>query len=129
MNFSSYLGKEKISDQEFVHTFKDRISKLSNKDIEWALHESDCSDNENVQSLLMDMVFSFYATDLVMMKNYEEILNIKLPISEMNVNQLQAYLIYLFHQDRVVENSLIHDGIGRGLLLEVLCQLEIKLYN
>ncbi len=108
----------------------EKLNKLTSADLNWALHYNEGQEeNENVQSLLMEMVFSFYATDLVMLKDYDKSLNLDKEIVDMSYLELQAYLIHIFHQDRVVENSLIVDGIGHHLLLDVLCQLKIKLYN
>lgn len=129
MNFSNYLGKEKMKNEDFIDTYIERLSNLLQSDLDWALHYNEQNENESVQDLLMEMVFSFYATDLVIMKDYEKMLCLEKEIKDMNCLELQAYLIHIFHQDRVIEGSLIVNGIGHHQLLDVLCQLKIKLYN
>ena len=70
MKMSNYFAKEKMDDASFIQTYIEKLSDLTDEDICWA--NSDLNeDNENVQSLLMEMVLSFYATDLVDMKDYE----------------------------------------------------------
>ncbi len=130
MKFSNYLGKEKMKNEDFIDLYIEQLEHLNQSDLDWALHY-DCQDDENesIQSLLMEMVFSFYATDLVMMEDYEKFLHFEKEIVDMNHLELQAYLIHIFHQDRVVPGSLIMNGIGHHQLLDVLCQLKIKLYN
>lgn len=130
MKFSNYLGKEKMKNEDFIDMYIEKINKLTSADLNWALHYNDeQEENDKVQSLLMEMVFSFYATDLVMMKDYDKYINLDKEIVDMTHFELQAYLIHIFHQDRVIAGSLIVEGIGHHLLLDVLCQLKIKLYN
>lgn len=124
MKFSSYLGREKMSDLDFINTFISKLENLSSTDIAWALHYNEDSDeNEDVQSLLMDMVFSFYATDLVQLQEYEQYLNNK-DIKDQCCNELRASLIDLFHRDRVVAGSLIVHGVGESELLRLLYALR-----
>ncbi len=82
--------------------------------------------HEKVQSLLMEMVLSFYATDLVDMKDYEAYLVDK-EYQSMSFKELQASLIQLFHNDRVHPDSLIHNGIGKKELLEILVEMKKRM--
>ena len=60
MKISNYFAKEKMDDVTFIQTFIEKLDELTDEDICWA--NSDLlEDNENVQSLLMEMVLSFYA--------------------------------------------------------------------
>ena len=100
----------------------ENYGELTDEDICWA--NSDLlEDNENVQSLLMEMVLSFYATDLVDMKDYEDYL-VNKEFEAMSFKELQASLIYLFHNDRVHPGSLIHNGIGKKELLNILKEMK-----
>ena len=42
----------------------------------------------------------------------------------MSFKELQASLIYLFHNDRVHPDSLIHNGIGKKELLNILKEMN-----
>ena len=97
-NFKLFC-EEKMDDTVFVQTYIQRLSELQESDIVWAKSNLD-EDNEAVQSLLMEMVLSFYATDLVDMKDYEDYLTTA-PLESMSLKELQARLIHLFHEDRV----------------------------
>ena len=122
MKISNYFAKEKMDDTVFVQTYIQRLSELQESDIVWAKSNLD-EDNEAVQSLLMEMVLSFYATDLVDMKDYEDYL-VNKEFEAMSFKELQASLIYLFHNDRVHPDSLIHDGIGKKELLNILKEMK-----
>ena len=122
MKISNYFAKEKMDDAVFVQTYIQRLSKLQESDIVWAKSNLD-EDNEAVQSLLMEMVLSFYATDLVDMKDYEDYL-VNKEFEAMSFKELQASLIYLFHNDRVHPGSLIHNGIGKKELLNILKEMK-----
>lgn len=125
MKISNYFAKEKMDDATFIQTFIEKLNELTDKDICWA--DSDLlEDNENVQSLLMEMVLSFYATDLVDMKDYEDYL-VNKEFEAMSFKELQASLIYLFHNDRVHPDSLIHNGIGKKELLNILKEMNNRL--
>ena len=125
MKISNYFAKEKMDDSTFIQTFIEKLDNLTNEDICWA--NSDLSeDNENVQSLLMEMVLSFYATDLVNMKDYEDYL-VNKEFEAMSFKELQAALIQLFHNDRVHPDSLIHNGIGKKELLNILKEMNKRL--
>ena len=64
MKISNYFAKEKMDDTTFIQTFIEKLNELTDEDICWA--NSDLlEDNENVQSLLMEMVLSFYAFILI----------------------------------------------------------------
>ncbi|WP_417404536.1 hypothetical protein [Holdemanella biformis] len=92
MKISNYFAKEKMDDATFIQTFIEKLNDLTDEDICWA--NSDLlEDNENVQSLLMEMVLSFYATDLVDMKDYEDYL-VNKEFEAMSFKELQASLIY-----------------------------------
>ena len=123
MKLTSYFGKEKMDDLTFIQTYIDRLNALSQKDIQWALSDSE-EENENVQNLLMEMVLQFYATDLIQLDCYEKYLNVEKTIQDMTCKELQAYLIHLFHEDRVHPGSLIKNGIGEKQLLHVLVMLR-----
>jgi hypothetical protein len=59
MKISNYFAKEKMDDATFIQTFIEKLNDLTDEDICWA--NSDLlEDNENVQSLLMEMVLSFF---------------------------------------------------------------------
>ena len=117
MKISNYFAKEKMDDATFIQTFIEKLDNLTDEDICWA--NSDLTeDNENVQSLLMEMVLSFYATDLVNMKEYEDYL-VNKEFEAMSFKELQAALIQLFHNDRIYPDSLIHNGIGKKELLNI----------
>ena len=59
MKISNYFAKEKMDDATFIQTFIEKLNDLTDEDICWA--NSDLlEDNENVQSLLMEMVLSSY---------------------------------------------------------------------
>ena len=125
MKISNYFAKEKMDDATFIQTFIEKLDDLTDEDICWA--NSDLTeDNENVQSLLMEMVLSFYATDLVNMKEYEDYL-VNKEFEAMSFKELQAALIQLFHNDRVHPDSLIHDGIGKKKLLNILKEMNNRL--
>ena len=126
MKLTSYFGKEKMDDLTFIQTYTDRLNALSQKDIQWALSDSE-EENEKVQNLLMEMVLQFYATDLIQLDCYEKYLNVEKTIQDMTFKELQAYLIHLFHEDRVHPGSLIKNGIGKKQLLQVLVLLQKKL--
>ena len=125
MKISNYFAKEKMDDAVFVQTYIQRLSKLQESDIVWAKSNLD-EDNEAVQSLLMKMVLSFYATDLVDMKDYEDYLTTA-PLESMSLKELQARLIHLFHEDRVHPDSLIHNGIGNCELLKILKEMQKRM--
>lgn len=125
MKISNYFAKEKMGDATFIQTYIQRLNELKEADIQWAKSSLD-EDNENVQSLLMEMVLSFYATDLVDMKDYEDYLTTK-PLKSMSLKELQATLIDLFHQDRVHPDSLIHNGIGKKMLLSILVEMKKRM--
>ena len=72
------------------------------------------------------MVLSFYATDLVDMKDYEDYL-VNKEFEAMSFKELQASLIQLFHNDRVHPDSLIHNGIGKKELLEILVEMKKRM--
>ena len=125
MKISNYFAKEKMDDATFIQTFIEKLDNLTDEDICWA--NSDLTeDNENVQSLLMEMVLSFYATDLVDMKDYEDCLTNE-PLESMTLKELQARLIHLFHEDRVHPDSLIHNGIGNCELLKILKEMQKRM--
>lgn len=125
MKISNYFAKEKMDDVTFIQTFIEKLNELTDEDICWA--NSDLlEDNENVQSLLMEMVLSFYATDLVDMKDYEDYLTTA-PLESMSLKELQARLIHLFHEDRVHPDSLIHNGIGNCELLKILKEMQKRM--
>lgn len=128
MKLTSYFGKEKMDDITFIQTYIKRLNELSDEDINWALSNSE-EDNEKVQDLLMEMVLQFYSTNLVQLDSYEQYLNKTKPIQTMTCKELQAYLIDLFHEDRVHPGSLIQNGIGQKQLLEVLVQLQGRLVS
>ena len=71
----------------------------------------------------MEMVLSFYATDLVNMKEYEDYL-VNKEFEAMSFKELQAALIQLFHNDRIYPDSLIHNGIGKKELLNILKEMN-----
>lgn len=122
MKISNYFAKEKMDDATFIQTFIEKLDNLTEEDICWA--NSDLTeDNENVQSLLMEMVLSFYATDLVNMKEYEDYL-VNKEFEAMSFKELQAALIQLFHNDRIYPDSLIHNGIGKKELLNILKEMN-----
>lgn len=123
MKLTSYFGKEKMDDLTFIKTYIRRLNELSDEDINWALSESD-EENEKVQDLLMEMVLQFYATDLIQLNSYEKYLNVTKSIQDMTIKELQAYLIDLFHEDRVHPGSLIKNGIGKKQLLNLLIELN-----
>ena len=136
MKISNYFAKEKMDDALFIQTYIEKLSDLTDEDICWAnsdLEEDICwansdleEDHEKVQSLLMEMVLSFYATDLVDMKDYEAYLVDK-EYQSMSFKELQASLIQLFHNDRVHPDSLIHNGIGKKELLEILVEMKKRM--
>ena len=64
MKISNYFAKEKMDDASFIQTYIEKLSDLTDEDICWANSDLE-EDHEKVQSLLMEMVLSFYATDLV----------------------------------------------------------------
>ena len=70
MKISNYFAKEKMDDASFIQTYIEKLSDLTDEDICWANSDLE-EDHEKVQSLLMEMVLSFYATGLVDMKDYE----------------------------------------------------------
>ena len=74
----------------------------------------------------MEMVLSFYATDLVNMKDCEDYL-VNKEFEAMSFKELQAALIQLFHNDRVHPDSLIHNGIGKKELLNILKEMNKRL--
>ena len=122
MKISNYFAKEKMEDASFIQMFIEKLNDLTDEDICWA--NSDLTeDNENVQSLLMEMVLSFYATDLVNMKEYEDYL-VNKEFEAMSFKELQAALIQLFHNDRIYPDSLIHNGIGKKELLNILKEMN-----
>ena len=45
----------------------------------------------------------------------------------MSFKELQASLIQLFHNDRVHPDSLIHNGIGKKELLEILVEMKKRM--
>ena len=104
--------KDAKSMRELLKPYKDSIRKNEDK--------------ENVQSLLMEMVLSFYATDLVDMKDYETYLVDK-EYQTMSLKELQASLIQLFHNDRVHPDSLIHNGIGKKELVKILVEMKKRM--
>lgn len=122
MKLTNYFGKEKMDDQTFITTYIQKLEELTNEDIQWALGNQE-TDNEKVQSLLMEMVLSFYATDLVDFKDYEMYLK-NTEYSNQSFQELQASLIDLFHQDRIHPGSLITNGIGKKQLLEILVEMK-----
>lgn len=125
MKISNYFAKEKMEDALFIQTFIEKLNDLTDEDICWA--NSDLNeDNENVQSLLMEMVLSFYATDLVDMKDYETYLVDK-EYQSMLFKELQASLIQLFHNDGVHPDSLIHNGIGKKELVKILVEMKKRM--
>lgn len=114
-----------MEDALFIQTFIEKLNDLTDEDICWA--NSDLNeDNENVQSLLMEMVLSFYATDLVDMKDYETYLVDK-EYQSMSFKELQASLIQLFHNDGVHPDSLIHNGIGKKELVKILVEMKKRM--
>ena len=125
MKISNYFAKEKMDDAVFIQTYIQRLSELQESDIVWAKSNLD-EDNEAVQSLLMEMVLSFYATDLVNMKDCEDYL-VNKEFEAMSFKELQAALIQLFHNDRVHPDSLIHNGIGKKELLNILKEMNKRL--
>lgn len=125
MKITSYFGKEKMDDLTFIHTYINKLNGLSDEDINWALRQSE-EENEKVQDLLMEMVLQFYATDLIQLDSYEKYLNLTKSIQDMTTKELQAYLIHLFHEDRVHPGSLIKNGIGNKQLLNLLIELNKK---
>lgn len=125
MKISNYFAKEKMEDALFIQTFIEKLNDLTDEDICWA--NSDLNEeNENVQSLLMEMVLSFYATDLVDMKDYETYLVDK-EYQSMSFKELQASLIQLFHNDGVHPDSLIHNGIGKKELVKILVEMKKRM--
>ena len=90
MKISNYFAKEKMDDASFIQTYIEKLSDLTDEDICWANSDLE-EDHEKVQSLLMEMVLSFYATDLVDMKDYEEYLVDK-EYQSMSFKELQASL-------------------------------------
>lgn len=125
MKISNYFAKEKMEDALFIQTFIEKLNDLTDEDICWA--NSDLNeDNENVQSLLMEMVLSFYATDLVDMKDYETYLVDK-EYQSMSFKELQASLIQLFHNEGVHPDSLIHNGIGKKELVKILVEMKKRM--
>ena len=116
MKISNYFAKEKMDDASFIQTYIEKLSDLTDEDICWANSDLE-EDHEKVQSLLMEMVLSFYATNLVDMKEYQS----------MSFKELQASLIQLFHNDRVHPDSLIHNGIGKKELLEILVEMKKRM--
>ena len=113
MKISNYFAKEKMEDASFIQMFIEKLNDLTDEDICWA--NSDLNeDNENVQSLLMEMVLSFYATDLVDMKDYETYLVDK-EYQSMSFN------------DRVHPDSLIHNGIGKKELVKILVEMKKRM--
>ena len=125
MKISNYFAKEKMDDASFIQTYIERLNDLTEEDICWANSDLE-EDHEKVQSLLMEMVLSFYATDLVDMKDYEAYLVDK-EYQSMSFKELQASLIQLFHNDRVHPDSLIHNGIGKKELLEILVEMKKRM--
>lgn len=117
MKISNYFAKEKMDDALFIQTYIEKLSDLTDEDICWANSDLE-EDHEKVQSLLMEMALSFYATDLVDMKDYEAYLVDK-EYQSMSFKELQASLIQLFHNDRVHPDSLIHDGIGKKIVRNI----------
>lgn len=117
MKISNYFAKEKMDDASFIQTYIEKLSDLTDEDICWANSDLE-EDHEKVQSLLMEMVLSFYATDLVDMKDYEAYLVDK-EYQSMSFKELQASLIQLFHNDRVHPDSLIHNGIGKRIVRNI----------
>ena len=113
MKISNYFAKEKMNDASFIQTYIEKLSDLTDEDICWA--NSD-----------LEMVLSFYATDLVDMKDYEAYLVDK-EYQSMSFKELQASLIQLFHNDRVHPDSLIHNGIGKKELLEILVEMKKRM--
>ena len=125
MKISNYFAKEKMDDASFIQTYIEKLSDLTDEDICWANSDLE-EDHEKVQSLLMEMVLSFYATDLVDMKDYEAYLVDK-EYQSMSFTELQASLIQFFHNDRVHPDSLIHNGIGKKELLEILGEMKKRM--
>ena len=122
MKLTNYFGKEKMDNETFISTYIQKLEELSDADIQWALSNQEM-DNETVQSLLMEMVLSFYATDLVDFKDYEKYL-IDKDFDQMSFQELQASLIDLFHQDRLHPGSLIENGIGKKQLFKILVEMQ-----
>ena len=125
MKISNYFAKEKMDDAIFIQTFIEKLNDLTDEDICWANSNLE-EDNDKVQSLLMEMVLSFYATDLVDMKDYETYLVDK-NCQSMSFKELQASLIQLFHNDRVCPDSLIHNGVGKKELLNILVEMKKRM--
>ena len=125
MKISNYFAKEKMDDALFIQTFIEKLNDLTDEDICWANSNLE-QDNDKVQSLLMEMVLSFYATDLVDMKDYETYLVDK-EYQTMSLKELQASLIQLFHNDRVHTDSLIHNGIGKKELVKILVEMKKRM--
>ena len=122
MKISNYFAKEKMEDASFIQMFIEKLNDLTDEDICWANSNLE-QDNDKVQSLLMEMILSFYATDLVDMKDYETYLVDK-EYQTMSLKELQASLIQLFHNDRIYPDSLIHNGIGKKELLNILKEMN-----
>lgn len=59
MKISNYFAKEKMDDASFIQTYIEKLSDLTDEDICWANSDLE-EDHEKVQSLLMEMVLSFY---------------------------------------------------------------------
>lgn len=57
------------------------------------------------------------------MKDYEDYL-VNKEFEAMSFKELQASLIYLFHNDRVHPGSLIHNGIGKNGIIKYLKRNE-----
>ena len=117
MKISNYFAKEKMDDASFIQTYIEKLSDLTDEDICWANSDLE-EDHEKVQS--------FYATGLVDMKDYEAYLVDK-EYQSMSFKELQASLIHLFHNDRVHPDSLIHNGIGKKELLEILVEMKKRM--
>lgn len=124
MKLTNYFGKENMDNEAFISTYIQKLKELSDEDIQWALSNQEM-DNDKVQSLLMEMVLSFYATDLVDFKEYEKYLTDK-DFGQMSFQELQASLIDLFHQDRLNPGSLIENGIGKKQLFKILVEMQNK---
>ena len=125
MKISNYFAKEKMEDASFIQMFIEKLNDLTDEDICWANSNLE-QDNDKVQSFLMEMVLSFYATDLVDMKDYETYLVDK-EYQTMSLKELQASLIQLFHNDRVHPDSLIHNGIGKKELVKILVEMKKRM--
>lgn len=100
MKISNYFAKEKMDDASFIQTYIEKLSDLTDEDICWA--NSDLE--EDHEAYLVD-------------KEYQS----------MSFKELQATLIQLFHNDRVHPDSLIHNGIGKKELLEILVEMKKRM--